>query len=254
MTHLINFRDRGGIKANDKSVKTGLLLRGGPLAHLSHEDTAWIKETLQLERILDLRTDSEIEKLPNDDLGIVVEHINITGSKYSSSADPSEFLKTLDPNDVHQNMVNLYTNTPLSEYSQKRFIEFFDALVSSSGPVYFHCTAGKDRTGMSATLILFVLGVSKEDIIKDYLQSNNNIDQILKSVMLSYKNVNASEVQSISGTQSLALQKLLGVEKDYIHSFFNSIDSKYGSMEIYIRDVLNLDEVKQELLKSKFID
>lgn len=249
MTNLSNFRELGGIPTiNGKTIKKGLLFRGGPLAHLTDEDRDYILNSVKLTEIIDLRTDSEIESLPNDDLGIPVIQLNITGNKSEATADPNKFVQLEDPAVVRENMMAMYHNTVLSEESQKEFAQFFKELLNADGAIYFHCTAGKDRTGMCAALLLSALGVSVDNIMKDYLESNKNVDQILKKVALSFGSAFPEKINQE------AVMKLLEVENDYIEAVFDAIESKYGSIDNYLHNVLNVSQEDRQLLISKYVD
>ncbi len=152
-----NTRDLGGIAVKHGIVRRGLVYRSGALCFIRENDARRI-DALGLKTIIDLRVPSEIKKEGGDKISLM-------------SVKPS--------------VVNL----PMKSYrgferlSYESYMEdnpqairgFFNTVADSSKlPVLFHCSAGKDRTGIMAALLLDILGASREAIFDDYLQSQRN--------------------------------------------------------------------------------
>lgn len=120
---------------------------------------------------------------------------------------------------------------------------FFSILLNEDAlPVAFHCTAGKDRTGMLTALFLLGLDVSKEDVINDYMESNNHIDtKGISQEVDEYLRSNSS-IQLPSSEQSKhTLEMLLAVKKGWIEIFILGIEESFGSIESYLKDEIRLD-------------
>lgn len=114
--------------------------------------------------------------------------------------------------------------------------------------VYFHCTAGKDRTGIAAMLILFALGSDKEVVLEDYLKTNECIDEILKKVIQGY---GEERVRAIDETLG---RVMLGVDATYLESAINTINDKYFGIDAYLKNQLKLTDNERKQLVEKYTE
>jgi protein-tyrosine phosphatase len=123
----------------------------------------------------------------------------------------------------------------------KNYAPFFETLLNSKEgeASLFHCTAGKDRTGLGSALILSVLGVSEEIIIEEYYLSNRYTQYLAKAGMMSQIKPDIAKV-------------LAGVEPKYIQSTLNKIKAKYGSVQKMLEIELGIDETKRQYLIQKY--
>ncbi|MEI7487588.1 MAG: tyrosine-protein phosphatase, partial [Chryseobacterium sp.] len=122
-------------------------------------------------------------------------------------------------------------------------------ILESDQPILYHCTAGKDRTGIITALILSVLKFDKETIYNDYLLSNNNYRKNLVQKRLNL----ANNLHFIYPKMDLkVLEKLSWIESDYLDAAFDEINKKYGSVDIYIQQVLGISENKRQQYIQKF--
>jgi protein-tyrosine phosphatase len=123
-----------------------------------------------------------------------------------------------------------------------QWIKIFD-LLESGQTTLWHCTAGKDRAGMTTALVLSSLGVDRQTIINDFMLSNTYLSAYnLQTV--SYIN---SQYGAGVGEQ---LMPLLGVEEEYITTFFHNIETTYGSVDNFLK-VLKVDTAK---MKKNFLE
>ena len=120
---------------------------------------------------------------------------------------------------------------------------FFSILLNEDAlPVAFHCTAGKDRTGMLTALFLLGLDVSKEDVINDYMESNNRIDtKGISQEIDEYLRSNTSIQHPYSEQSKHTLEMLLSVKKGWIEIFIWGVEESFGSIESYLEDEIKLD-------------
>ena len=154
----LNFRDLGGYACADgKTTREGVFYRSNCLSYLTDADIVMLCD-MSITHVLDLRFPDEVAKDVNrmaDREG--VSYINI------SLADGA----WLDPKVFPTSMAQFYTD--LLEKSGARIAEAFRFFAAhADGRFAFHCTAGKDRTGVLAALLLDLAGVSREDIVADY--------------------------------------------------------------------------------------
>jgi protein-tyrosine phosphatase len=117
--------------------------------------------------------------------------------------------------------------------SSNRFAEFFSHLLESNQPTVFHCTAGKDRTGFAAALVLHALGASQDEVMRDYLLTN----ELHKPHWLATTRL----------PQHVA-QVLARVQPEFLHAAFEAVEEDYGSLDAYLRSGLGLGPFERERL------
>ena len=168
-----------------------------------------------------------------DDTQDNFDMISIVGKKQDTEYNSKDFL------------IKGYKNMVFNNLALK---ELVDCMENEEGlPIVFHCTAGKDRTGFAAALILLILGVSEEVIIEDYLLSNIFRKDINKKII-------DTIVGKISNSQGLtSLKYMLEVQQEYIEAAFNSIKEKYGTIDIYLEKEYGLTKKKRKELKCRFL-
>ncbi len=251
---LSNTRDIGGMKTMDKrQIVQGRLFRSGQLNEMSLSD----KERLsQLDPIIiDFRTDSECDERPDVQIsGIQTIHIpivhNLTAGISMEAESLEELFKKfiLNPDQSMQYMCDMYRSF-VSDNAVSKYSEFIGILIQSERPVLWHCTAGKDRAGIGAAIVEEILGVSKEDIIEDYLRTNEFIKDDVKVIIAFIKN----QVGITDARADDSLQLLLGAQRDYIDSFYQAVDDKYGSMSRYIQEGLGISDEEVVIMKNKYL-
>jgi len=122
-------------------------------------------------------------------------------------------------------------------HNSGRFAEFFAHLLASGEPTVFHCTAGKDRTGFAAALLLKAVGASDDDVMHDYLLTNERLVPPQESRM---------------GLPPEAVQVLWRVQPDFLRAAFEEVDQRHGSLEAYLRGVLALGPRERERLQALY--
>ncbi|MBI5276184.1 MAG: tyrosine-protein phosphatase [Burkholderiales bacterium] len=118
-----------------------------------------------------------------------------------------------------------------------RFAKFFGHLLESNEPTVFHCTAGKDRTGFAAALVLGALGASPDEVMRDYMLTN----EMHKPRWLSSTRLPAH-----------VAYVLARVQPEFLHAAFEAVDADYGSLEGYLRDGLALGEPERARLRALY--
>ncbi len=170
----VNFRDLGGNVTTDaRLVKRGLVFRSDHLCRLSPDDHS-ILDRMQLKIVCDLRSVHEQQKAPDllpEDGSIRLLSLPVQ-DKYFDPATAMERLKAGDGTWLSMDfLVGLYRRY-LDDFGPTwgRVLSF--AATDDNLPLVFHCTGGKDRTGICAALLLKTLGVEDEHILSDHLLSN----------------------------------------------------------------------------------
>ncbi len=228
----INLRDIGGHPAaNQRRVKRGLLYRSAALGKLTTDQAASVAE-LRLRAIVDLRHNAEraANPTPWEDLGRpnywAVDHdVSRRGGLDDLLADTA-----LTAEAARQLMVGVYQEMPYQQIEGLRLL--FLTAARGEGPVLFHCTSGKDRTGVAAALILSVLGVPGEEIITDYLATLNF--DILASP--AYRHSPPDRLE--------ALRPIYTVRPEYLDAMFDAIEARDGSVENFLCGTVKIPPVE----------
>lgn len=232
-----NFRDLGGLKNKDgRFVKWGQIFRSDDLYKLTDNDLAYLS-SIPIISVVDFRSEKEIGSAPDKIPGAAQYYpYTITPGSLPTSADISgdnlEALQTLNIDSIMQNINELLVTNPSSV---RRYTDLFQLMEDKTNvPLLFHCSAGKDRTGMGAALFLFALGVDEETILNDYLLSN----QYIKEKYAKYTD------------QRPSLEPLFSVKPEYIKAGIKIIKDEYGSVDNYLDKVLKVD---REKLKKMYL-
>ena len=241
-----NTRELGGYKTTDgKSVKWGMLYRSDKLSDISDTDQAYLQD-LGIKKIIDFRSKEEKEEDPDiipKGIDYIEMPISVDGAmrskieavlKGETNKDVKSFLI-----DANKEFVSNYTDV---------YEDFLRNLINDDGPTLFHCTAGKDRAGFAAAITLIALGVSKEDVINDYMKTNQFTKERIEEI------IGQIELMTLYQTDAEILRPLLGVEREYIETAFQTAEEKYGSLENFIRDGLNISDEDIQKLRNKFIE
>ena len=176
ITHLpmeggYNFRDLGGIKnLEGKYVRWGKIYRSDELKNLTDNDLKYLQE-IPLLSIIDFRSEQEIKSAPD-------RVPNTVKKVYQFSITPGNLaninnIQSLSKEELVTLMQELNAMLVTENHIVEQYKKFFEVLhTEQEVPVIFHCTAGKDRTGMASALFLAALGVDEETIYENYLESN----------------------------------------------------------------------------------
>ncbi|MBT30185.1 MAG: hypothetical protein CMO01_11045 [Thalassobius sp.] len=242
-----NFRDLGGYKnKNGLTVKWGKLYRSGRLNNLSESDHEIIS-ILKIKTIVDFRRKDEIEKHPN--ILPVENKINSVNLPITSGVNGAGLTrqilageKNIDV-DGHEMMLNAYTF--YSTKAQEEYKEFFRLLLKSDNcPLLFHCTAGKDRTGFAAAMLLSALDIPKEIIFEDYLLTNHFRKVFNEEKMAGAENDTELEI----------IKSFVEVRNAYLEKSFQEIEQLSGSVENYLFSELKLGSEEINQLKRNFLE
>ena len=190
---LPNTRDMGGIAGADgRRVVCGKLLRSGALDGATSHDLDLLRDGYRLRTVVDLRTEEERRKKPDPEDALpdvrfvdapILNPASLGIAKEGGIKGLAEAMLTIEghPGDL---MKRIYVSTMTNEKGQRGFASFFEAvLTTKEGSVLWHCSAGKDRTGIAAALLLHVLGASDDDIMEDYLASNRFLESRTQEIM-----------------------------------------------------------------------
>lgn len=239
-----NFRDMGGYRgAGGRRVKWKRLYRSGSMAALTAADYAQLA-ALGVRAIVDLRTTGEREMMPVD--WARVPNLSYWARDYDMGFGDLRSLMAAEAPTVEatrQAMASLYQNLPFEQAPAYR--ELFRRLIEGEAPLVFNCSAGKDRTGVAAALILGALGVHADDILEDYLLTNAAHD---------WKKSHGDPASPVSRLSPELAAAVLGVEAEYLSSAMAAIEARHGSAAAYLREALEIGEGQIERLREHLLD
>lgn len=255
MTRLIplqgveNLRDYGDYAAGAGRLKKGVLYRAAHQAQATDEDLA-VLAGLNLAILVDLRRPNERERDPSRRWeGFAVEVIE---NDQGSPDDPwHTFLHSSDLSvgSIQAYMVEYYRRSPFKERHLDLFSRYFQALARGRGPVLIHCAAGKDRTGILAALTHHVAGVSDDDVIDDYLLTNDATRFERRGPKFM---ANIHEATGRMPSEA-AMRAAMGVEADYLAAAFAAMKEQFGSLDGYLEQAVGLDADTREAVRAHIL-
>jgi len=239
-----NFRDLGGYTTkNGHHVKWGEIYRSADISKLTDADLAVLKDR-KITYDVDLRGRKESAMAPDrmnpgtdyilcpagsDNVGDLMKNMaNVKGTAGGDSLMISYYIKT--------------------DSLAARYKPFFDKLLAlpTDQSLVFHCTAGKDRTGIGAALLLYVLGVPYETISKDYEATNYYRE-----------GENVKAIKGMSAAMHLdpnVAKSMMQAKKEYLDATFATLKQNYGSIDNFLKNQVGLDDQKIATLKAKFLE
>lgn len=252
-----NARQLGGyVNADGKMIKDGVLLRTGKLSSAIDADIKTLTEEYNLTEIIDLRATAEFKGDPDPAIeGVIVENIRVMNESNPAYLKAIAEVPTDDPVSdgiarVENGIIDdtMYSDIVTSTYAQEQHQIFFEKILEhEDGAVLWHCTGGKDRTGVAAVLLLSALDVDKETIMADFLLTNeyfaDNIDY-----MVSETEKRTDDPEIIEGVFAE-----FGADAKYMEKMFTEIDEKYGSMDAFLKEAMGLTDEDRITLKDRYL-
>ena len=245
-----NFRDLGGLKTADGCViKSGLFLRGARLSNLEDRDISYLKVNFDIATVVDLRTADERAELPDrvipgaenvhvpvlsaSTAGLSHEHKGTTLNSISSARPGKKELEKLIPD-----LAVIYPRMAWPESGEK-IREVLDTVMKNateSRATLYHCTVGKDRTGIVSLLILTMLGADRKTITRDYLLTNR------AAAAEANRNYLKLFIATFSHRLASRLRGCYIAKKSFLDAYYAAVEKDYGSVENYIRTGLGITD------------
>lgn len=248
-----NFRQLGGYTGADgRQVKCGQIYRSGALADAvrTPHDKALL-ESLGLRSIFDFRSSQERSFLPDPALP-GARQFDISAMVSSDGQEvnfdiASFFTMTADQlNQVFQQVHLSYAALPFENEAYK---EMFRQLLAGNTPLLFHCSAGKDRTGVAAALILLALGVSRQDVMEDYLLTNT-----CRAATRAELGEKFAAAMGNTPARDAVVNLFTGVQRESLELALDAIDQRYPSFEAYLQDQYGIGAAGLEKLRQMYLE
>lgn len=251
-SHILNIRDLGGISTEDNSiVKLHKLYRSASLGDATPSERERLAKELDICSVIDLRTaiernsdpDPEIPGveniiaplIPAKTLGITFEDGNLS-EMVRGVWSPDTF----DICSVYRDMVD--------EAVSQSWQAIFRALLNSNGhAVLWHCTNGKDRTGIVAAAILLALGTPTDDVMADYLATNGELAERRRTIM--------AEAAARGEQPGFAdkIGALMEARPEYLNAAFDAMDETYGSIGGFLEDICQISYAEDDQLRQLYL-
>lgn len=251
---LPNLRDIGGWPTRDgRRVRTGVLFRSTALDRLDDADAAAVT-ALGIRCVVDFRTALERESQPNRVLegvrGMVEDvladsAVAVPAQMQAFFREPAQALAFLESRKGDELLRAAYREFITLPSARRGLTSFYRLLRDEAElPVLYHCTTGKDRTGWATAALLTLLGVSEDDVYREYLLTN---EQLLPALEPLFQRFEAH------GAPRELLAPVLGVDRSYLDEAFTTMRAEFGTIERYFADGLGIADAEQAQLRERLL-
>ena len=229
----VNFRDLGGLRAEQALVRHGLIFRSGMTRHITERGLEALAKDFGLTTIIDLRSQQEFD---NDGSAAFhsagIRHLHTPVYAVLNLSPEAQAQRSQEMREGRYDWAASYQRmvSQNPESFRRIFALFADEAIY---PAVFHCTAGRDRTGVTAALLLSVLGISREEIVKDYHRTG----PILQEYVPHFINPKARNPMNPE-----QMARLLMTTTDAMSDFLEWLDVEYGGPVAYLRSTGFTDE------------
>ena len=262
---IVNLRDLGGYEVEGgKRVKTGMLIRSAHLADATDADSAYL-ESLTVTLVVDFRTEVDLKgKADRDVPGARYVNIPVDASgNAAADASEEEIKKVTGRKKFEVKKVimfaafnerakaiarEMYPTLLFNPECQRQFARFLRLVVETDNvTVLYHCTQGKDRTGIASALLLTALGASRETIVADFDATNKVYEKDVKKY--------SRRVRFMGGKEEeiAVVKSFLGANTENFIKALDTVDRQYGSMESYLKGPMGLTDDDLQILKNRYL-
>jgi len=231
---ITNFRDLGGYETESGgTVKWRTIFRSDTLSSLTDADMATVCG-LGLNTAIDLRYADERQREPSRFL----EHDQVEVLGLGLDERPTaSFLDSFEPSADAAESAYTYLKENYGNYPflyAHAYREMFRRLAEGE-KVVVHCTAGKDRAGTAAAMVLMALGVPRETVFEDYMLTNSYWDR---------------GGREKPGMDAETVASIFSARTEYLEAAFSAIEGRYGTVRTYLKEHIGLDDAAFGALRS----
>lgn len=247
-----NFRELGGYETTDgHHVKWHKIIRSGSLANLNKHDLQLLDD-IPVTLDLDFRAPEEVKRSPDHVPGTATyHHLPVFKSDETDASHSDEEIadRMAQPGNGYHHMLDVYQRMVTVATAKAAYQEMFRLLLGNNdGATLFHCTAGKDRTGMGALLILAALQVPLETIKQDYLLTNKATYEFRHNWLKMLRAEGESETV-VENRRALG-----SVSPDYLQQALTIIKNNFGDIDHYLTDYLQLTQGDLIDLRHQYLE
>lgn len=245
---ILNFRELSN-KTNirGQKLRSNTIYRSSNLLTEYKADLDEIKE-IGINYIYDFRSNLEIEKDGQQKIeNAETIHINILPAAGMSNEDQETYLQNAEK------FMNVMYENMLSE--SKEYSSFIHNILNQKTPAFlFHCTAGKDRTGIAAVILMHILEFNSDDIIEEYLKIDPELIDFLSVKFMPEPSVIAAVPEMDLSDLKDKMLGFITVKKEYLNSFYKGVEKRYGNMDGYISNFLKISCDDMEELRRRYLE
>jgi len=247
-----NFRDFGGYNTGSgKRLRTGRLFRSASHGRATDADLEAIA-ALDIGIVVDLRRPQERERDPQRRHGAFAGEVvvNETVLQEEDSWIVHVTTSDLSAGSFRDYMVRYYVEAPFKPHITDLYRRYFEILATTDRPVLIHCAAGKDRTGILAALTHHLLGVKREEMLADYLLTNE-IGEFERRMPLLIETIR--DLTGKTAPES-AMRVAMGVEAAYLEAAFEAMSERYGGLDQYLEQELGVDAARRRAVEARLLE
>jgi protein-tyrosine phosphatase len=234
----VNLRDLGGYRAGAGYIRPGLLFRSGMTHHITPRGLRALVERYGMRTAIDLRSDMELKDdgiAPFGDVGITHHHVPVFTSVDATAEMQQQ--RMAEMRSGNYDWAALYQQ--MTTNGAPAFARLFEVISEPDRlPAVFHCSGGRDRTGVSAALVLSILGVHDDDIAHDYAATGT------------YLQPHLALFSRFSMRMELApseMARVMETSAEAMHGFLAGLRASHGSTEGYLHSIGVTDEQIQRV-------
>lgn len=248
---VVNLRDLGGAPVGGGTLRSGVLLRSGQLDRLTDGEQAALA-AFGVTSVYDLRTAAERDRRPDRlpvSVALVVADVlaadpDSGATGVGALAANPRLISELTDGSAVQLMIDSYRDMVRLPSADAAYRSLFTG-VAAGQPLLFHCTAGKDRTGWAAAVLLMLMGADGPTVVEDYLRSND-------AVLLASRPLLDRIEQA--GVDPAIVLPLLEVRAEYLRAALDEMHARHGDVHTYADRALGLDAAAVERLRTTLVD
>ncbi|MFI2742285.1 tyrosine-protein phosphatase [Zhouia sp. PK063] len=246
---VVNLRDLGTLPTkDDRIIKKGLIYRSDNLSGLRSDEFTRFSG-LGIKEVIDLRTQYEADEKPDHlPKSVTYKHIKVLADKDNVIGGLRDKVIKGEVSEKESQELMEYFYAQMMEQNLPVFKELVHEVLDADEPILYHCTAGKDRTGVLTALVLEVLKVKRNQIDADYLLSNyfrqEKINHTLRLAGLAKVIHPHLDLKTI--------ENFMKTDESYLDAVYTIIDEKYDGMDAFIKNQLGISDEQREQYIEKF--
>jgi protein-tyrosine phosphatase len=246
---VVNFRDIGGHRTADgRTVRTEWIYRSAHFGAATDSDIAEL-ERRNVKLFIDFRGPGDIDadghnRMPSGARLVPVPMFDPAAANdvrlILATASPEEMEQTFGGGRAHEAMVRGAIALVVQDDRRAGYARMLRSIIDADTPSVIHCSAGKDRTGWGASLMLLLLGVPEPTVIEHYLESNHH-------------RRSATAIATRPGVDLELLRPFTEVRSEYARAAIGAMHERFGDIGGYVRDGLGIDDASVEAFRAQML-
>lgn len=239
MKNILNYREVAAGQKNKDGKEIKNIFRSADVSFASQADMDLLLES-GIKNIIDLRSEEEISAHPQlSHNEIKVQQIDIIGDGAQNE------VQNFKLNELNNYMIELYKTKFVETDGFKHELEYIFNL--DGAPFLFHCTAGKDRTGITGAILMQILGFTEDQIKQEYLTIDSKlVDSITQKFISGFLSEEIVEVTD-------EIKSIASVRMEFIDGFYTGVKNEYGNFDNFIESKLGISDDQKEILRKNYL-